>query len=373
MLTGRRYLLDLTAEQAAHAETVAGVCRAVWNVGLEQRREYRRRGAWATYVQQARELAEAKKTESWLTEAPSHCLQQTLRDLDKACRTHGTFRVRWRAARRWAPSFRWTRPLGGVIRNATVSRDGSRWHISFCVDDGLVETLPTGKPAVGVDRGVMAAAVTSDGDFHDAQLVTRGEAERIRRLQQALARSVRAHGRNRRSNRREATRRELATLWARIRNRRSDWCAKLAHELCERYDLVVFEDLKIRNMTRSARGTVENPGRNVRQKAGLNRSIAAKSWGRLETATRNRAQYTGASVIKINPAYTSLTCHVCGHCAPGNRESQAVFRCVACGHQDHADVNAAKNIRAAGLAVPGCGDLAVGRSVKRQPPEGTVA
>jgi putative transposase len=403
MLAGRRYLLDLTTEQSAYAETVAGICRAVWNVGLEQRRAYRRRGAWVTYVQQARELAEAKKTEPWLTEAPSHCLQQALRDLDKACRTHATFKVRWRSARRWAPSFRfpdpshievtrlnrrwgavrlpkfgwvrfrWTRPIGGVIRNATVSRDGNRWYVSFCVEDGLLEALPNGKPAVGVDRGVKAAAVTSDGDFHDAQLITPGEAQRIRRLQQALARSLRIHGRNKRSNRRDAIRGELAALWARIRNRRLDWCAKLAFELCERYGLVVFEDLKIRNMTASAKGTAEAPGRNVRQKAGLNRAIASRSWGRLEVATRNRARYTGTQVAKTNPAFTSQICHTCGHCAPENRESQAVFRCVACGHQDHADVNAAKNIRAAGLAVPGRGDLAVGRSKKRQPPKAKVA
>ncbi|MGV2386714.1 MAG UNVERIFIED_CONTAM: transposase, partial [Thermobifida fusca] len=106
---------------------------------------------------------------------------------------------------------------------------------------------------------------------------------------------------------------------------------------------------------------------------GLNRAILAKGWGKLLTALEHKARYNGSRILRVPPAFTSQTCHACGHCAPDNRESQAVFRCRACGHQDNADVNAAKNILAAGLAVTGRGDLAVGRSVKRQPPETEAA
>ena len=107
-----------------------------------------------------------------------------------------------------------------------------------------------------------------------------------------------------------------------------------------------------------------------RARAGLNRSILAHGWGELVRRLQDKAP---GRVERVNPAYTSQTCSVCGHCSPANRESQAVFRCVACGHQDNADVNAAKNILAAGLAVTGREDLAVGRSVKRQPPERLAA
>ena len=107
-----------------------------------------------------------------------------------------------------------------------------------------------------------------------------------------------------------------------------------------------------------------------RARAGLNRSILANGWGELVRRLQDKAP---GRVERVNPAYTSQTCSVCGHCSPANRESQAVFRCVACGHQDNADVNAAKNILAAGLAVTGREDLAVGRSVKRQPPERLAA
>jgi putative transposase len=168
VLTGRKYRLDLTPEQEAQCEEFGRVCRAVWNTGLEQRRAYRRRGAWVNYPVQARELAEAKAEHPWLKAAPSHVLQQTLMDLDRACRTQGTFRVRWRSGRRWRTSFRFpdssqiaVEPLNrrharvklpklgwvrfrmsrglddAVVRSATVSRDGGHWFVAFLVDDGV--------------------------------------------------------------------------------------------------------------------------------------------------------------------------------------------------------------------------------------------
>lgn len=405
MLTGRRYLLAFNDEQTAYAEQVGAVCRAVWNTALEQRREYRRRGAFIGYNEQAGQMAEAKKDPdcAWLADAPSHTLQQTLRDLDRACKTHGTWKVRWRSKARTAPSFRfpdpkhiavqrlnrrwgevrlpkfgpvrfrWTRPLGGAIRNATVSRDGGRWYISFCVEDGGTEVAPNGKPPVGVDRGVTVAVATSDGGLDEREFVTAGEAARLKRLQQRMSRSLRVHGRNRGSKRRDATRAQLGRLNARIRARRADFAAQTAVRLVREHGMVAVEGLRIKNMTASAKGTVEQPGRNVRQKAGLNRAILAKGWGGFLLKLEHAARYHGAKIEKVNPAYTSQTCNACKHVASESRESQAVFRCVACGHQDHADVNAAKNILAAGLAVTGRGDLAAGLSVKRQPPERLAA
>jgi putative transposase len=403
MLTGRRYLLSFTNEQADYAETVGNACRAAWNTALEQRREYRRRGAFISYVEQSRQLAEAKKDPfcAWLADVPHCALQQTLRDLERTCKAHGTWKARWRSKVRTAPSFRfpdpaklavrrlnrrwaearlpkfgwvrfrWTRPLGGTIRNATVSRDGGRWYIAFCVEDGVVEVAPNGRPAVGVDRGVVTAVTTSDGEMFDRGSMTTGEAKRLKRLQQQFARQE-----NKRSSRRKATRGELAVLNARIRARRADFAAQTAVRLIRNYGLIAVEDLRVKSMAASARGTVERPGKNVRQKAGLNRAILNKGWGGFLLKLERAARYHGATVVKVPPAYTSQTCYACKHVDPKSRESQAVFRCTACGHQDHADVNAAKNIRergielasAAGLAVAGRGDLGVGRSAKRQPP-----
>jgi putative transposase len=378
MLTGRRFRVEFASGQEQFAEQIAGTCRAVWNIGLEQRREYRRRGAWINYRMQAGELAEAKPEHPWLAEVPSHCLQQTLMDLDRACRTHGTFRVRWRSSRRWRPSFRFpdgsrmvveqlnrhhaqvklpklgwlrfrlSRPMDrAVIRSATLTRDGRQWFVSFLIDDGCETQRAHEWPAtaVGVDRGVVVAVATSDGQFFDAEFVTAGERRRVLRLQRQLSRSA-VRGRNR-----EKARVILGEIRARERRRRQDFCAQTAHRLAITTAFVVLEDLKIKQMTRSAKGTIDRPGTSVKAKAGLNGAILSKGWHQFALALASASRYTGSRVLAVPPQYTSQRCSACGHVDPKSRESQAEFRCTYCSHTAHADVNAAQNILAAGLAV----------------------
>lgn len=384
MLAGRRYRLVLDPEQAAYAERVAAACRAVWNAALEQRQVAAQlnrgrtddRKRYPTYASQCRELAESKATELWLAEAPNPCLQQTLRDLDRACRQHGVWRIGWRSKRRSAPSFRfpdhnrigpvqrlgrhvgevrlpklgsvrfrWSRPLGGTVRNATLMRDGQHWYISFCVEDGVVEVLPNGLPPVGIDRGVVLPLATSEGQCFDFAGFRSTEERRLTRLQCRLARQQKG------SSRRKRTLAAIGRLHQRARRRRDDFCHQTAHHLTTCHGLVVVEDLCVKTMTVSARGTVEQPGSHVRQKAGLNRAILDKSWGRLRLALKWHGRKNGCAVVSVPAAYTSQTCSTCGHVAAESRESQADFVCIACGHRANADVNAAKVILAAGLAV----------------------
>lgn len=397
MLVGRRFRVEFSDEQAEFAEQIGAACRAVWNTGLEQRREYRRRGAWMNYQPQAHELAEAKTEQPWLKDVPGHCLQQTLMDLDKACREQGTFKVRWRSARRWAPSFRFpegskmtveklnrgharvklpklgwvkfrlSRSLDGeAIRSATVRREGRHWFISLLVDDGVNAAAAHTAPntAVGVDRGVVVAVATSDGQLCDREFITTGEHRRALRLQRRLSRCAQ-HGRNR-----DKTRAALGVIRTRERRRRRDFCAQTAARLAATNALVVVEDLKTKQMTRSAKGTLASPGRNVKAKSGLNRAILAKGWHQFTLALESSARYSGTTVVKVPAAYTSQRCSVCGQVDPKSRESQAVFRCTTCHCGPvHADVNAAKNILAAGLAVTACGEIPApaGRTLKQEP------
>jgi putative transposase len=150
---------------------------------------------------------------------------------------------------------------------------------------------------------------------------------------------------------------------ARGADRRKDWCEQTSTDLARRFDVIRVEDLKIGNMTRSARGTPEEPGRNVRQKAGLNRGILGSGWGLLVRRLEDKA---AGRVEKISPAYTSQRCSACGHIAAGSRQSQALFRCVACGFACNADVNAARNI-AAGHAVTARGGDRDAGPVNREP------
>jgi IS605 OrfB family transposase len=146
-------------------------------------------------------------------------------------------------------------------------------------------------------------------------------------------------------------------------DRRNDWAEKASTDIARRFDQIKVEDLKIKNMTSSARGTQSHPGRNVAAKTGLNREILRSGWGRL---VRRLADKAPGRVEKINPAYTSQTCSGCGHRASESRESQSRFRCRACGLTVHADVNAARNI-AAGHAVTARGGDGVARPVNREP------
>jgi putative transposase len=392
MLTGRKYRLALTPEQEARCEEFGNICRAVWNTALEQRLMYAKRGAWMNYVPQSAEFTEARAEFEWLRATPRDVCQQVLRDLEQACNRHGTFKVRWRSKGSWSPSFRfpkgsgvrlerlsrrwgraklpklgwvtfrWSRHPGGEIRSATVSRKAGHWYVSFLVEDGVLTPEHHAGTPIGIDRGVVVAATTSTGDFHDRESTTNGEKARYRRLQQRLARSKKG------SVNRRKTLAAMNRIMGRVTDRRADFCAQTANRLTTRHSVVVLEDLRTKNMTASTKGTKAEPGRNVRQKAGLNRAILDKGWHRMELAIRNAARSTGTEVVLVNPAYTSQTCNRCKHVDAKNRKSQAVFVCTACGHRDHADVNAAKNVlNAAGHAVSACGDLGVARSMKQEP------
>jgi putative transposase len=204
--------------------------------------------------------------------------------------------------------------------------------------------------AVGVDRGVAKVVTRSDGRFHH-QVFARGrEVEHAATLQRRLARTRKG------SARRRHAAAKLGKALAKVRRRRAGFAAKTAHTLATSFELIVFEALATTNMT-AAVAPRPDPGRSgaflpngAASKSGLNRSILDKGWHRIESATRGKARYTGTQVITVSPAYTSQTCNVCTVVDRKSRQSQAVFRCTSCGHTEHADVNAAKNILTAGRA-----------------------
>ena len=237
----------------------------------------------------------------------------------------------------------------------TMDRAG-RWHVAFAAVPEPVPAPGTGD-VVGIDRGVVVSAALSTGELLHCPALTGRERIRLRRLQRRLARAKRG------SNRRGRVRHAIARLRARETDRRKDWAEKASTDLARRFDVICVEDLKIGNITRSARGTRENPGRNVGQKAGLNRGILRSGWGLLVRRLEDKAP---GRVEKIKPHYTSQRCSACGQVDRDSRESQAVFRCTACGFAGHADVNAARNI-AAGHAVTARGGFRDAGPVNREP------
>jgi putative transposase len=211
--------------------------------------------------------------------------------------------------------------------------------------------------AVGIDRGVAVSAALSTGELLRVSRLDGAERTRMLRLERKLARARRG------SNRRMRVKRAIARLRVRETDRRKDWAEKASTDIARRFDLIRIEDLQIKNMTRSAKGTRGDPGRSVRQKAGLNREILRSGWGLLARRLEEKAP---GRVEKVNPAFTSQRCSACRHVDRKSRESQASFQCTACGFACHADVNAAKNI-AAGHAVTARRGDGAARPVNREP------
>jgi putative transposase len=137
---------------------------------------------------------------------------------------------------------------------------------------------------------------------------------------------------------------------------RNDYLHKASTAISKNHAVVSMEDLQVKNMTKSVRGTVENPGSNVKAKSGLNRAIVDQGWGELKRQFGYKSVWQGGVLVLVPAKYTSQNCCECGQTEKGNRTTQAVFQCRACGHQDNADTNAAKNILGAGLALLACGD-----------------
>ena len=255
---------------------------------------------------------------------------------------------------------KWTRSralAGWKLYRITGDRSG-RWHIAFAVIPAPIPAPGTGG-VVGVDRGVTVAVGLSTGEMSSPGGLSLKEAGRLLRLQRGLTHATGG------SDRRKRTRSLIAGLKARQVDRRKDWVQKTTTDLARRFDVVRVEDLNAKAMTRSASGTVDKPGRNVPQKAGLDRCILKSGWGLLAARLEQKAP---GRVEKVKAGYTSQTCNPCKHITSQRRKSQATFVCVACGHRTNADVNAARNI-AAGHVVTARGDrrAVLARSVKREP------
>lgn len=237
------------------------------------------------------------------------------------------------------------RKVQGRLKTISVKREGRRWFLVLSCDDVVTRPLPPTGEAVGIDVGIANFAALSTGELDENPRYARKAAGRLAAAQRVLGAKKRG------SKNRDAARATVAALHRKIANCRRDFHHKTARTLVEHYDVLCVEALKVKNMARSAKGTLENPGTNVATKSGLNRSIQDVGWAQFVSILKGKAEEAGRDVIDVNPRHTSQMCAECGHVDPGNRVSQAVFRCQNCGHEAHADVNAARNILRAGLAL----------------------
>ena len=355
--------------------------RFVYNLGLEQRNLYSKNlGPTPNYNEQSRQLTEARAEFEWLCDGSRPVQQMALRDLEQAFtnwwKNPGDFsRPTWRKTgvnegfgqseikrlvilnEKWAETtiakvgrvkFRLTRPWSELqkARSFRVSQNrAGEWHITFPFLQPEVEKEQTGS-VVGIDMGIAHTVTDSNGvHLNMPALLSPGESQRKVRLQRKLSRQVKG------SNRRNQTKQQVAKICEREASRRKDWIEKTTTQLVLDHDVLVIEDLKVANMMKRA----HNKG--VAQKRGLNRSIANQGWSQFRKRLEDKANAATVStlVVPVPPAYTSQRCSECGHTEKKNRKNQASFSCVSCSFTANADVNAARNILAAGLAVAGRG------------------
>jgi putative transposase len=377
-----RFALRCKPAQERQLARWSGQLRWIWNKALaEQRARHARGEKYASYVDMAKWLTSWRNAEAtaWLAEGPMHPQQHVLKRLDEAYKRFFKKAGGFPSFKRYSndpgirfpdpkqldldqvngrlklPKLGWVRlrlsqTVTGELRNVSLSREGSRWYVSIQTRQAAGQPAAGLLPTLGIDLGVASFAATSQGVLVEPLNALKIQQQRLRRYQRSVSRKVKGS-----CNRKKAVKR-LAALHRRVANQRSDWLHKLTTSLANEHAVIAIEDLKVANMSASARGTAAAPGKNVKAKAGLNRSILDQGWSELRRQLGYKLKANGGQLIAVNPAYTSQTCSACGHCEKDNRQSQALFACVACGHTEHADINAAKNILAAGLAASACGE-----------------
>lgn len=415
-----RYRAYPSDKQRHQARRIDGCCRVVKNLAKEQRdfawSTSRRRPSYTAQCNDIQELRNDPEVAPWLAEAPVQVLQQAIKDTDFAYRRFlagGPGYPRWakksgwvsfrdpqgvkveRVSRRWGEvniqglgrvRVRMHRaPIGSRVCSATyVEEPDGKVFIAVVVerhkrnptkpriDDPFYQT------AVGIDRGGVVAAATFDGvetDLRNFTPLRPGEAERLRRLERSrerkkLARKAgnakaKSQGKDtwaHKSNKQADVERRIASLHARKRRRGNDFVEQTSNDLAKNHSLSVFEDLPVKKMTASARGTLAKPGKRVKQKAGMNRSFLSKLPATFETRTTQETLRHGHLSREVPRYATSLTCPVCRNVDPANQASRDLFRCSECGHEAHADANAAIEIRERGIKLVLAGGTPVAAS-----------
>lgn len=246
------------------------------------------------------------------------------------------------------------RAVKGRVKTISVKREGKHWYVVLACDDVPAEPLPTTGAVVGIDLGIASFLTTSDGEHVPNPRHGKAAAARLEAAQQALARFPRRKARNRTANHERAVQ-KVAVLHGKVRRQRLDHAHKTALALVRDHDLIAHEDLKIRNMVRTAapKPDPDQPGaflpNGAAAKTGLNRSISDAGWGVFLAILTSKAESAGRTVIAVDPRNTSRQCPECGYTAKENRTTQDKFHCVACGHTAHADVVGATNVLRAGL------------------------
>ncbi|WP_201641770.1 RNA-guided endonuclease InsQ/TnpB family protein [Paraburkholderia metrosideri] len=397
-LQAYKYELMPTAGQARDMRGFAGSCRFVFNQALMlQKENYEAGRKFISYVEMAKQLTAWRNGSDtlWLKDAPTHPLQHALKDLERAYKNFFAkragfprfrkkgrsdsfrypdpkqFRIDQANSRIFLPKLGWLRYRNsrhalGTAKNVTVSQSCGKWFVSIQTEREVGQTVPQATGVVGIDMGIARFATLSDGTFYTPLNSFSRHEVRLRKAQRAMSRKAK-FGKNWKKARARVQR-----IHARIGNARRDYLHKTTTTISQNHAMVCVEDLQVRNMSRSAAGSTERPGRNVRAKSGLNRAILDQGWCEFRRQLDYKLAWSGGFLIAVPPQNTSRTCPSCNHVSRNNRQTQSRFACMSCGYDNHADVVGAINVLERGQRLLACGEtVQSGRSVKQEPAEAT--
>ena len=374
-----KYELMPNGEQQRQMRRFAGSCRFVFNKALALQKERHEQGekklGYAGLCKLLTEWRNSADT-AWLADAPVHPLQQTLKDLERAYTNFFAKRADFPRFKKkgqsdgfrypdpkqikldqdngrvFLPKLGWlryrnSRDVLGTVKNVTVSASCGKWFVSIQVEREVTQPVPSGD-AVGIDMGVARFATLSDGTFVVPLNSFKRHQDRLRKAQQSMSRKQKF------SSNWKRAKAKVQRIHSRIGNARRDFLHKATTTISQNHAMVCIEDLQVRNMSRSAAGTTEKPGRNVRAKSGLNKSILDQGWFEFRRQLDYKLAWNGGWLVAVPPQYTSRTCPCCGHVSADNRQTQAQFLCVECGFEENADVVGAINVLRAGHARFAC-------------------
>jgi putative transposase len=383
-----KFRLNTNAETAQQMMQYAGNCRFLWNKALAMNLSRLKNKQLILYYNELDWFSKLwKKSEeySFLKLSPAQTLQQTLKQLERAFKDAfdvtqplkriPVFKKRHRSnsfslpqgfkiegKRIFLPKIGWvnfrkSQEIIGTPKNITVSKSGKHWFVAIQVEQEITTSVHSSTSIVGGDLGVKRLLTLSNGEYVQPINVDKLTAK-IKRLQRKLSRKVKF------SNNWKKVKAKIASLHSKIANVRHDKLHKVSTQLSKRHAIIVLEDLKVKNMTKSATGNAEQPGKMVKQKSGLNRVILNQGWGLFKQMLVYKQEWQGGEVLFVDPKDTSRTCPECDHKAKANRQTQAHFECEKCGHTDNADHVGALNVLARGHCVLACGEIGISQLVE---------
>jgi len=389
-----KFKLKTNAVQRHEFAKYAGHCRFIWNKFLRlnlDRLRAKQKMLWYNEMSFWLTLWKSSDEYSFLKEAHSQVLQAKLKDLEKAFKdafdkkqplkrmpkmrkrlTHDSFRFPQASSvviegnRVKLPKLGWVRlyksqDVKGKLKNITISQRSGNWYISMQVEQEIDLKKHASSSEVAIDLGVKKFATMSNGESIDAIDIYQSSSKKLASLQRKLRLKKKF------SNNWRRVTAKIAKLHSKIAFTRGDFLHKASSNISKSHAVVYIGDLRVRNMSASARGDLESPGKNVKAKSGLNKAILDQGWGEFVRQLEYKTKWQAGKLVLVSERYTSQTCSSCGYRDAANRKTQANFECLDCGYKENADINGAKNILTVGQTGIACGERALARSMKQEP------